>query len=260
MIRSFFAAALLSCGLVVPSFGQGGGLAGEFSVNPAPLGQPVILTVTEAQGTGISFPSSCVYVEIRQSSPTGPQVRSLICLSVIVPLGPGATASMSWNQLDDFGVPVGAGNYWFRVSYFGSAPGLSTQWFCLTIQNSPNDAALHTIAAPQVGSTALYQIQAPAMPGLSYACAASLSTDTGIGGGICLDQDFLFGLSFPQPDPALFLNFQGFTDANGIANGIGIPIPALPILANKPIHVQAAVFDGQGLLQITNLRSHAILP
>ena len=76
----------------------------------------------------------------------------------------------------------------------------------------------------------------------------------------CIDQDSLFALSFPVPNPGVFTGFQGTLDAFGTAAGISVAIPASPVVNFQPLVLQAAVIGGPGGLRLTNAQSFTVQP
>ena len=99
--------------------------------------------------------------------------------------------------------------------------------------------------------------------GTPYVAAASFTTNQGLSLGpgkfLCLDIDFLFHLSFPNPLQGLFSNFSGVLDINGAATGLTVHLPNVPFLQCKPLHVQAAVLPSSGL-ELTNVLNFTIAP
>jgi hypothetical protein len=93
------------------------------SVSPcAPaLGEPITVTLTNHSTQTITLPSSCVFQAVSPGDCSSAPVFAPICLTVLVPIPPGSSASMTWAQVDNLGAQVPAGTYAFHVNYFDGA-------------------------------------------------------------------------------------------------------------------------------------------
>jgi len=237
-IPALLPAIVLTAGTVAAQ-----GVSAVVTPNPAPVGQPITLTITEAQGTGIQLPSSCVYTSIHSGGPTGPVVAAPLCLAVITPVPAWGTRSQTWNQQDNSGQQVPSGRYWFEIRYWdNSFTNIDSDFFCVDVAGAPGFQTLVATTGAQTGQPLLMDVQAPAFAGGVYVAAASLTTDTTQTFApitLCLDDDVLFNLSFPVPHPALFANFQGALDVSGNATGLTVLVPNLPQLQCLGLHVAA---------------------
>lgn len=219
-------------------------LAGEFTPSVAPIGTPVTFTITDSTGQGLNLPSMCTWYAIFQGSQTGPRLTLPgFCLTVLVPVAPGGSASYTWDQRDN-GSQVPAGNYWFRASVWDST--ISRQfidWFCLTLVD-PGDPTFTMQAPAQLGQTVPFAIQAPQQPSAIHYVAMSFSSNNPV---------TLPGLATSLSLP-IFTGMQnglGALDAQGNSTGIALSIPNLPALHNRGLHAQALLLSNSSLL-VTN--------
>ena len=94
------------------------------------------------------------------------------------------------------------------------------------------------------------KLSSPSQVSAGAILAASLTTNTGLNLSptehLALDQDFLFYLSFPAPNPFLFTHFQGTLNVKGELVG-AIQIPNVSTLQGAQIAVQGVVIDKNGL-------------
>ena len=241
----------------------------EFSPNPAPPGVQIDFVATDATGSGLFLPSGCTWLEVRQGSPSGPVIDHLPqgtgCGAALVPIAANGSFGVSWNQIDtNTGLQVAPGTYWYRVSTLAdvSSP-IVQEWFCISIQD-PSDPTLRALTPAKAGQALALDIVAPTEPGAAYVTVASFTSNNPIvlttGLPTCIDQDSLFSLSFPVPNPAVFTGFQGTLDAFGTAAGISVAIPASPVVNFQPLVLQAAVIGGPGGLRLTNAQSFTVQP
>ena len=252
MTSRFVARTLILVGISLVALagtGFGQAVCGTFDQDQYSTGQPIQFTVTTVTPAGVTLPSSCAFGEIRSGSPTGPLVFAPACLAVLVPLAQGQSTSLTWNQTDQNNQQVPQGDYWFGVSYFDGAFSLTTEWFCTRIADAPSV----TLSGPNLvaGGTTNFQLQSPVSSFGFYVVVASITSNVGIPAGLtrlCIDQDFVFNLSFPTPNPAIFTNFQGNLDALGNSPPIGITIPNVPIVQGLPFKIQGAVITSVGPL------------
>ena len=254
--------------LATLSFGQL--LQVTISPNPAPLGAPITVNANEAYGLGLFSPGNGGFLaEVRSGSPAGPTVAifpATFLPGAIPPCG-SPPRTQTWTP----GASITAGHYWIGITYsIGMFGAYQSEWFQVTIDaNSMPPVAAPGLAAtagsmPTLGSTYSMDITAPGHTVDTYICAMSASTNVGfpLGMGIhfALDIDPIFDLSFPNPTPGIFSNFQGNTDANGNAQGIGFTIPNIPFLSCIPLHCQALIIPFQSTLPVeaTNVHNFVI--
>jgi hypothetical protein len=74
---------------------------------------------------------------------------------------------------------------------------------------------------------------------------------------IALDQDVLWNLSYPVAHSAIFTDFTGTLDGNGMTASPFCFIPSLPSLISLPLCAQAIVV-GAGVPRLTNALSSNI--
>jgi len=88
----------------------------------AAVGQAILVTLTNNSSDTIQLSTSCVYGPVYPGSGcTSVPVYSPLCLTVITPIEPGASATSVWLQNDDFGQQVPSGSYSLGISYWDSA-------------------------------------------------------------------------------------------------------------------------------------------
>jgi len=94
------------------------------SVRPqiAAQGQSIEVTLTNNSSQTITLPSDCVYQAVYCSGtcegiPPGALVYGPYCLTVLWPIAPGRSKSMSWDQRDQNRQQVPSGTYAFEVSH-----------------------------------------------------------------------------------------------------------------------------------------------
>lgn len=237
-------------------------MSAEISPPSAQPGQPITLTISPNQAVTLS--SGCAATSIRDDI-NGNNVTFYACPLILVNLPPCATYTQVWNQQDQFGNQVAPGTYWFEVSYFTSGGSFEQDWFCFRIE-APNTSppTLRALGQLTQGTTTQFEINAPSSPGSFYLVLASLTSNTGILFGtdrLCLDNDLVLSQTVPVPNPAAFINFQGFLDGTGFAGGIGVTMPVFPpSVSCIPFHTQAILVDlSLGTTEITNGITHTIL-
>lgn len=223
-------------------------LAAEVVPNILFKGAPVTLTLTEYQGKECTFLDGCIVKEARVGRPDGPTVWvATLCPDILVPVPPHGSITTTWIPADNEGNVLPPETYWLRVSYWEMEFGMRHQWYPVTWMANLSQAMLIRWSGAVIGQPAVMSLRATMFDASPYVVAASTTTDTGfpLFGGYLhagLDRDALFGVSFPNPDPALFSNFQGTLDTAGYAAGITVHIPAIPELAGHGFSVQALVW------------------
>jgi len=235
------------------------GLAGTVTPSSAQPGQMITLTIT-AYGASQGFSalgSNFVIREIYQDSPAGNCVFCPFGFTTPITLNAGQSMSSVWDQTDDMGNQVPAGDYYLKVTTWGSAT-----YFHARIEDPATPRpTLSELAPAQIGQPYLMGISSPATPMATYITAASFTTNSGTtitpSEHLSLDMDALFGLTFPMPNTSLFSNLQGTLDATGSNLGLGMYIPFVPSLADVGLKFQAAVIDATGI-QMTNTLSVTI--
>lgn len=235
-------------------------LSVTISPNPAVIGTTITVTATDASGQGLYTPFGCLLSSVRSGVPGGTTVKLFPCtfLGIAIPACPSPTPRTgTWNTSQVFigGGVATPGLYWFEIlKSIGPFGAISTEWHSVVLE-SGNAPALSAVNSPTWGSTFQLAINAPANSGEVYALAISASTNSGLaiapGLHMSLDVDPLFNLSFPNPDAALFVNFQGFLDLSGAATGMAINIPPL-FIGCVPLHVQAGMISPGGAISLTN--------
>mgnify|MGYP000993139749 CR=1 FL=1 len=153
--------------------------------------------------------------------------------------------------------------YYFQVDYFDAAGIFHSEFFAGMFPNTPTGTVLASSLPPHVGMPLALSLSSSLHPSSPYVLAASGTTNTGIAVSlpvfVSLDADPIFALSFPTPDPTLFTNFQGSLDSSGNAVA-GLNIPNFPVLACKPLHVQAVILNGGGIASLSNPLNFTIMP
>ena len=261
-IRSATTTAMAALALCAGAHAQA--ISASFNPNPVAPGVPVTVTAVNATGADLELPSPCGWYVIHAFVPGGANVTpSVFCPQVIVPVPSGGSFSYTWDQKDGNGVQVPPGVYWFELKAWDAGfTTLHHDYFCISIQ-SPPAAALTNQTPAKVGATLAMQIDAPLAPGAFYLTLASFTSNNPLplpsGGLSCLDFDALLQLTLGAPNPLYFPNFRGFLDGSGKSSGLALNIPALPVLANKPLKVQSFMLTGSTITP-TNGLSFAIAP
>ena len=259
MSRTFLA---LAATIMVAATASAQIMSAEISPPSARPGQPITLTVSPNQPVTLS--TGCAATSIRDDI-NGNHVTFYACPLILVNLAPCATYSQTWNQQDQFGNQVPPGTYWFEVSYFTSAGSFQQEWFCFRIEAAnSNPPTLRSLGPLVQGTTTLFEIDSPSSAGSFYLVLASLTSNTGLPFGadrLCLDNDVVLAQTVPVPNPAAFINFQGFLDPSGFAGGIAVNMPSFPPgVSCIPFHTQAILVDlGLGTAEVTNGITHTIL-
>ncbi|MCB9915620.1 MAG: hypothetical protein H6828_10805 [Planctomycetes bacterium] len=125
------ATAQVQCGLA--------GVTATVSPLQAPPGVPIQVTLTNNTNTTIQLPSSCVFGSVHPNGDCSqPAIWGAFCLSVITPIAPGGSKSMTWFQDDFGGVQVPDGTYAFELRYWDSSFSvMSTCCPTVTIASDP---------------------------------------------------------------------------------------------------------------------------
>jgi flagellar hook assembly protein FlgD len=89
------------------------------------IGEPVTITVRNIGDETLTFPNSAVGLKI-QNTNTG-QIYNIAAAQVTTELEPGASKAMTWNQNDDNGNNVPAGDYTATVQTILSSSSSSAQ-------------------------------------------------------------------------------------------------------------------------------------
>jgi hypothetical protein len=255
-IATFFCLAAVVAAQAAPS-----PFAFTATPNPAPIGATFNITITGVPTTTAQyFSGGCLYSSIHKDHPTGPIVWvPFVCTANLPPTGPCQTLTTQWPQLDSANVQVPSGVYYLEFRAFTATGTPVTSWLPLTILGPNVTAVLSQTQPPIPGLGWALDISAPNAPFGPYVAVASLSTDVGFPSGllngvthVALDQDFLFGLSFPNPSPLLFQNFNGGLDVNGnTPASLIMNIPNDPAISCYGLAVQAAVLGANGV-ELTN--------
>jgi len=115
---------LTASALALPSMAQVPcGLPGvEVTVTPADaaLGEEVLVTLTNNSSQVIQLPTSCVFLSVHGDGTCSgtSTVHTPFCQQVLTAIAPGQSREMAWNQLDDLGNPVPAGDYSVAILYW----------------------------------------------------------------------------------------------------------------------------------------------
>jgi hypothetical protein len=261
---SFLGVLLLSTSV---ARGELATLSGSFNVNPAAVGQPIELTVTDSTGLGFEIHhSSCYGRTIRAGSPDGPIVYSIellsqpeICTQDIVTIPPFGSFTIRWSQHDLNGQQVAPGLYYFQVGSNGSLnyfpieirpqePGdpASGAWRRLPARNT----TLTQTSTSRVGRPLQLDLSSPRNAAEPYLVAFSFTTNQGFHHGNAfssLDPDLLLLASVRSFQAAPFENTVGLLDGRGRASGITLRIPNLSILEYQGLASQAFVIKGSTL-------------
>ncbi|MEE9394004.1 MAG: hypothetical protein V3W41_16005 [Planctomycetota bacterium] len=255
MIRIALVATLLVF-ILVPS------ASSQISVNigptTAPIGCDIIASVTN------DTPSTFLIGQI------GPvRVLNALGLEIFnfqafifapIPVSPGqAIVHFRWDQTDNNGNQVAPGIY----SYLIDVNGVTT---AQTITIGGVDAALTTVGVLRPGSVRNLYLCSPQDPGLIYAYAAALTSNTGIptcGGVIPLDIDFLFNFS-TTPGNGVFLNTVGLLAGPndlypGSTTAPVIAVPNNPALSGFSFEVAFFVVDFSAFCPIARISNATTL-
>jgi hypothetical protein len=243
--------------------GQSLALTGRLNSNPIYLGATVLFTLEST--SPVVLTSACGFNEIRAGSPTGPiAFLSVVCPGVAPTVSPGSPYLRVWDQRNNAGFRVPAGEYYARFTYID--PNFANpvnRWIPVRLDDAtaPPLLTLSAIGFPVTGTPYSMQIIDASNPGAPYVIAASFTTDTGWtvspGVHIALDQDALWNLSYPIANASLFTGFTGVLDATGSTTAPSIAVPNLPSLVGLPLAIQAVVI-GTGGAVLTNTISTVI--
>jgi len=241
-------------------------VAGSFAPNPAPIGQPITFTGTDATGAGFSIGTPCIWLRIHDGTPDGPLLQLNVgCGQIVVPVGPHGSHQVTWDQTKLVGnqlVQAPPGRYWFEAQVFVGST-VTTDWFCATIQDplNPSEPALSAPSAPRVGQPAPLALAAPADAGATYVALAALSSNRPFDVGplsFCLSSDPLLRASL-RANATVFANGVGSLDGTGQASGLALLVPNDPQVAFRGLHVQALVL-GSGGPRLSNDLALTALP
>lgn len=150
-------------------------------------------------------------------------------------------------------LPSNPGTYWFRCPY--SVGGVTkVAWVDFRVEES-SPQPLITGSAPSWNSTWSLTLADPSQPGMLYGAAASFGNQNGysLGSGLIasLDQDVLFGLTFPVSIPQFTGYGFGPLDSSGTAT-LFAAVPPDPGVGYQEVHVQAAVISTNGTITLSN--------
>jgi len=233
-------------------------LSGETFPNPAVAGNTVNLTLEAT--IPVYLQSGCGVKKVHQGSPAGPVVyQPFICPFILINVGPGAPATVQWPGTDNSGNPVSPGTYYLEIGYRDQATSTLQPLAFFPVRvvapGPSTEPVLDTTSPTNMGTSLGLSINAPANANDFYVVMASLTTNVGLPlgpfGHLALDQDILFNLSFPNPDPALFTNFQGILDGNGQTTAPSMYLPVVPALQYSNIAFHAAIL-GSNTVILTN--------
>jgi hypothetical protein len=208
----------------------------EWTVAPqVPLGVPVPISISNDTAVLYQVGQACPYDVL---TPTGQKVYTIDCPSFVpfdvLPFG--GVVTFYWDQRDNFGQQVPAGDYLVENDGF---PGVQHK---LTIGGTK--AALANLGVMRIGTGRHLELMAPGSPDLLYFTAAALSTSPGIptcNGTFPLNPDLLFLLSL---DPSAgFQNFFGTLDGGGGSTAPTVKIPGNPNFAGTQVFFAFASLD-----------------
>ena len=206
--------------------------------NPSPLGTPVYASVTNntdlVMGIGI-----CPW---RILDASGTEVFDATCLlgeALVSSLG---TINYRWEQTDQLGNPVPAGNYFFEVLTPGGA-------FVEPFTVGGVEANLHLKGTPAIGTAGFgfggrqIMLASPSDPGASAMALASFSTTPGIptcGGLVPLAPDSLMAATISGN---VLTNHITTLDAQGVSEEPLLPLPDQASLVGVNFALGFVVFD-----------------
>jgi len=207
--------------------------------DPAPLEQPLQLTIKNSTRSSISLPSSAPWtIYDAQNNP----VMLPVGLPVIVPVPPLGTKQWIWNQVDSNSKQVPAGKYEARVTYYDS------QWVKLTLK-TPFEILQITFTVSgntTPGGQVRLDMHAPTSTGRLYQMACSFGDSPGmplpVNRLLALNPDALFFLSIFLPS-GIFQNVSGLTSKSGYATGY-VNLPADKRLIGVTFYAAGATIDG----------------
>ncbi len=255
------------CVLVVAAAGvhaQTPLLSCQISPNPAVPGMALTYTV-EATVVG-ALQTGCGISEIRQGSPSGPIVwQPFFCPLILIPVGPGAPWTGTFQTLANNGSPLAPGTYYAIINWNGQGALQPAGCFPFRLDGAVGypDPVLSASGNLVGGQTTTFTLSSPTDPGALYICAASMTTCTGWllpnGSHVALDMnDPVFPLSYPVPLPGVFNGFSGVLDGSGSTSAISVSVPLGFVPTGNPGAVQAAVIDTQGNIKLSNALTFSI--
>ena len=165
--------------------------------SPAPLGCPISITASnDFQGSGSSVACPFKVFDDQMNLVFDPGLFSA-CANQPILIGPWGWVTAHWDQRDNAGQPVPAGNYFVRVTYDVGPPTIHP----LVLGGTDAGVVLEGTAVIQetlTGESRHFSLCAPLDAGFPYVLLASLTADVGIptcAGTFPLDPDALFTLS-----------------------------------------------------------------
>jgi len=241
MLRSALLLLLASAALAPTAWAASAQFVhGTVGPNPAPVGAPVSITVSnDNQGSWSSVP--CPY---RVFDASMNLVYDPPCPDTAILMGPFGWVTAEWPQIDQAGQPVPPGNYVIEVTYDGGFPPTLHP-----IRVGGVDANLVFEGTATIGQTITmearhFYLAAPLDAGRPYFLAASLTATTGIatcGGTIPLDVDPLLNVTLGGG--TIFQGAFGTLDASGTSKTPKLPIPPDPSLVGFHLESAFVVLD-----------------
>jgi hypothetical protein len=218
-------------------------------------GQTVQVALTNlSAGCTYSLPTSCVFASVHPDACDGDPVFTPGCFTALTPIPPGATVTMSWDQLDDLGQQVADGLYTFAVDVLG--PTGATTSLCPVVQvgtsctkpahygaGSPGTGGLTPAISslggyPQIGNGDFDVAVTNAVGGAVAVCVGSLAPAS---------LDLGFGTVLVDPGPIALASLLALSGSPGVpGQGIGIldvPVPNQPGLVGAEVYFQWVVGD-----------------
>jgi hypothetical protein len=169
------------------------------SVSPsfAAPGQTITVMLTNNSAQAIVLPSSCTFQSVHAGAAcAGTPVFAPFCLTVLTPIAPGASRSMTWDQRYDLGQQVAVGVYSFEVRYFDAAGAVTGCCPTVTISSS---APITYCTAKTNSCGSLPAISATGIPSASSASGFTVEAAQAKGGkcGLLIYSDA--GPAMPAP-------------------------------------------------------------
>ena len=232
-------AALAAAAVLAPAAGAQGNFNATIGPNPAPIGSPISITVSN----DAPFLGSSTFCPYRILDGEMNEVYDPGCPDNPGLIGPYGWVTATWDQRDQLGEQVPAGFYWVEVSYDIGGPTVHP------LVLGGTDAGLvfegtATIGQNFSGTPRNFSLTAPLDGGYPYFLVASVTAETGVStcaGTFPLDPDLLLGLTL-TPN-TLFLNSLGFLDENGNSKAPTFPLNEDPTLVGISIHAAYVVLD-----------------
>ncbi|HYC76580.1 MAG TPA: hypothetical protein VEI02_03030 [Planctomycetota bacterium] len=212
----------------------------------APVGCPIWISVSNDTPSGIFLSSPCPYVV---KDAFGVAIYTPFCIAIIQPIAAGGTFTTTWPQINDFGIPVGAGNYVVQVNHPGGPTNVP-----ITISTAATGGVAQ-LGTAKIGVTRNLGLCSPGDGGFTYVAAAAFTTTPGIvtcAGTIPLAADALLTLSL-TPGNGVFNNFLGTLDATGRSTAPSITVPNLPALVGLSFWTAFVVYDPNAPCQIRSI-------